>query len=102
MLQAYYRHRFLEIAGRYDEIFVPEMTVENPVYHVHASGQHTKLEGQDAVKRSYEEVNSGQRSGRVLPPNHFLWRSACELQLTGPKYRPLSASILAQYSSHWN
>ena len=49
MLHAYYRHRFLEIAGRYDEIFVPEMTVEKPVYHVHASGQHTKLEGQDAV-----------------------------------------------------
>lgn len=53
MLQAYYRHRFLEIAGRYDEIFVPEMTVEKPVYHVHASGQHTKLEGQDAVKSLY-------------------------------------------------
>jgi hypothetical protein len=34
MLQAYYRHRFLEIAGRYDEIFVPEMTVEKSVYHV--------------------------------------------------------------------
>src|SRR5580700_9913981 len=50
MLQAYYRHRFLEIAGRYDEIFVPEMTVENPVYHVHASGQHTKLEGRDASR----------------------------------------------------
>jgi hypothetical protein len=53
MLQAYYRHRFLEIAGRYDEIFVPEMTVEKPVYHVHASGQHTKLEGHDAVKSLY-------------------------------------------------
>jgi hypothetical protein len=43
MLQAYYRHRFLEIAGRYDEIFVPEMTVENPVYHVHASGQNEQV-----------------------------------------------------------
>jgi hypothetical protein len=53
MLQAYYRHRFLEIAGRYDEIFVAEMTVEKPVYHVHASGQHRKLEGQDAVKSLY-------------------------------------------------
>jgi len=53
MLQAYYRHRFLEIAGRYDEIFVAEMTVEKPVYHVHAGGQHRKLEGQDAVKSLY-------------------------------------------------
>jgi hypothetical protein len=43
------RHRFLEIAGS-NEIFVPEMTVENPVYHVHASGQHTKLEERDASR----------------------------------------------------
>jgi hypothetical protein len=66
MLQAYYRHRFLEIAGRYDEIFVPEMTVEKSVYHVPASGQHTKLEGQDAVKR---EVNSGQRKAENIENN---------------------------------
>jgi len=25
LLQAYYRHRFLEVSGRYDEIFAPEM-----------------------------------------------------------------------------
>jgi hypothetical protein len=25
LLQAYYRHRFLEVAGRYEEIFAPEM-----------------------------------------------------------------------------
>jgi hypothetical protein len=64
MLEAYYRHRFLEIAGRYDEIFVPEMTVEKPVYHVHASGQHTKLEGQDEL---VPDVGGHQ-------PGHFLRR----------------------------
>lgn len=53
LLQAYHRHRYLEIAGRYKEIFVPEMTVERPVYHFHALGLRTTLEGQDAVARLY-------------------------------------------------
>ncbi|MFJ4946821.1 hypothetical protein [Streptomyces sp. NPDC088760] len=42
MLQAYYRHRYLEIAGRYEEIFAPEVMVENPVYHFHALGISTR------------------------------------------------------------
>ena len=32
LLQSYLRHRYLESAGRYKEIFAPEMTVEHPVY----------------------------------------------------------------------
>jgi hypothetical protein len=38
LLAAYDRHRNLEMAGRYKEIFVPEMTVEHPVYHFNAFG----------------------------------------------------------------
>ena len=32
-LHAYNRHRYLEMAGRWEEIFTPDMTVEKPVYH---------------------------------------------------------------------
>jgi hypothetical protein len=53
MLQAFYRHRFLEIAGRYEEIFAPEMMVEHPVYHFSALGIKTKLDGAAAVKGLY-------------------------------------------------
>jgi hypothetical protein len=53
LLLTYYRHRYLEIAGRYEEIFAPDMTVENPVYHIHAARNKVKLEGQEAVKRLY-------------------------------------------------
>ena len=53
MLQAFYRHRFLEIAGRFTEIFAPDMTVEHPVYHFNYSGIVTTLEGADAVKGLY-------------------------------------------------
>ena len=53
MLQAFYRHRFLEIAGRYQEIFSPDMTVERPVYNFNYAGLVTQLVGADAVKGLY-------------------------------------------------
>jgi hypothetical protein len=53
LLMAYDRHRNLEMAGRFQEIFAPEMMAENPVYHVHANKTNAKLEGQDAVKGLY-------------------------------------------------
>jgi hypothetical protein len=55
MLLTYYRHRYLEIAGRYEEIFAPDMMVENPVYHFHALGLTARLEGQDQVKALYTQ-----------------------------------------------
>ncbi len=53
LLMAYYRHRYLEIAGCYDEIFAPEMMVEHPVYHFRALGITATLEGPEAVKGLY-------------------------------------------------
>jgi hypothetical protein len=53
LLMAYHRHRYLEIAGRYEEIFAPDMMIEQPVYHIHAGGNKVKLVGKDAVKSLY-------------------------------------------------
>ncbi|HTX30097.1 MAG TPA: hypothetical protein VMD09_01865 [Solirubrobacteraceae bacterium] len=54
LLQAYDRHRNLEHAGRYEEIFAPEMTVEHPVYRFHMHGQPPmQLEGRDQVEPLY-------------------------------------------------
>lgn len=55
LLQAYYRHRFLEIAGRYEEIFAPEMMCDHPVYHFFVGGYNATLEGTEAVKGFYAE-----------------------------------------------
>ena len=62
MLQAFYRHRFLEMAGRYLEIFEPDMTVDHPVYHFNYSGILTTLEGADAVKGLYGHWAKGHES----------------------------------------
>jgi hypothetical protein len=55
LLHAYNRHRYLEMAGRYEEIFAPDMTVENPVYHFHLLGTVARIEGAKAVKDLYRE-----------------------------------------------
>jgi ligand-binding SRPBCC domain-containing protein len=54
LLQAYDRHRNLEHAGRYEEIFAPEMIVEHPVYPFNMLGQPPmQLEGREQVKPLY-------------------------------------------------
>ncbi len=55
LLMAYNRHRYLEMAGRYDEIFIPEMTVEHPVYRFTLVGLPAfKLDGRDQVVAMYQ------------------------------------------------
>jgi hypothetical protein len=54
LLMAYNRHRYLEMAGRYEEIFTPEMTVEQPVYRFALIGLPAfKLDGLDQVVSMY-------------------------------------------------
>ena len=61
LLCAYNRHRYLEMAGRYEEIFVPEMTVEHPVYHFQVFGMNVKLDGREQVEAVYSEwTRTGQ------------------------------------------
>ncbi len=55
LLQAYLRHRYLESAGRYQEILEPELTVEHPVYRFTLFGQPSfKLEGREQVAALYQ------------------------------------------------
>ena len=61
LLHAYNRHRYLEMAGLFEEIFTPEMTVENPVYHFNLLGATFTLDGAEAVKGVYREwTRTGQ------------------------------------------
>jgi hypothetical protein len=53
LLLAYDRHRNLEMAGRYQELFAPDMMAEVPVYHLRANEINVTLEGQKAVKSLY-------------------------------------------------
>jgi len=54
LLKAYLRHRYLESAGRYQEILEPELTVEHPVYRFSLLGQPPfTLQGREQVAALY-------------------------------------------------
>ena len=55
LLHAYNRHRYLEMAGRFEEIFALDMTVEEPVYHFNLLGMNTTVVGAEAVKALYRD-----------------------------------------------
>jgi hypothetical protein len=54
LLRAYLRHRFLESAGRYEEILLPDLTVDDPLYRfdLFHQGRFT-LRGKDEVAALY-------------------------------------------------
>lgn len=54
LLQAYLRHRYLESAGRWEEILDPELTVEHPYYRFDVAGSPPfALDGRDQVAALY-------------------------------------------------
>jgi hypothetical protein len=53
LLMVYDRHRNLEMAGRYEELFAPDMMVPDPVYHIQAHGTNVTLQGAEAIKNLY-------------------------------------------------
>lgn len=54
ILLNYRRHALLEVSGRYEEIFAPDMTVAEPMYHTTEKGCHQTFVGADAVKAMYQ------------------------------------------------
>ena len=53
LLQAYSRYRYLEVAGRYEEILAPEMMSADPVYHFNQAGIDTAVRGRELVRNLY-------------------------------------------------
>lgn len=58
ILLNYIRHGYLEVAGRYEEIFAPDMMVPHPVYHLVVGGRTVVLDGLDHVRGFYNAVIS--------------------------------------------
>jgi hypothetical protein len=91
LLQAYSRHRYLEVAGRYEEIFTPDMMSMDPVYHFHQAGVETVLRGQHQVKslyRMWAETNQSiffVESEEVAVADHFIASVATSYQQVSGK-----------------
>ena len=59
LLQSYLRHRYLESAGRWEEILDPSLTVDDPFYRFQLAGREPfTLQGKDQVGMLYEHWTS--------------------------------------------
>jgi hypothetical protein len=56
ILKNYFRHLLLEISGHWDQILVPELTIDEPAYRIGDQGEMIVLTGHDAVLGFYREV----------------------------------------------
>jgi hypothetical protein len=66
ILENYRRHAILETTGNFDDIFTAEMTVDHPVYQIHAGGQLQVVEGRDAVMTLYRGIAAAGTTVMVL------------------------------------
>ena len=58
ILKNYFRHLLLEVAGYWDQIIVPELTVEEPMYRVGDRRVMHVLSGKAAVDRAVHAVDA--------------------------------------------
>ena len=56
ILVNYRRHGLLEVAGRYDELLAPDMTVRHPHYRIFEGGNGVILDGLAAVRDFYRTL----------------------------------------------
>ncbi|MFI9450807.1 hypothetical protein [Amycolatopsis sp. NPDC052450] len=56
MLKNYRRHALLEVSGYWEEILVPAMIVDNPLYRISERGKTTVCHGLDDVRAFYSKI----------------------------------------------
>ncbi|WP_020495856.1 hypothetical protein [Sciscionella marina] len=56
MLKNYRRHALLEVSGFWEDILVPAMIVDKPLYRISERGQTTVCNGMDEVRAFYSKV----------------------------------------------
>ena len=67
ILDNFLRHAGLEFSGQDSKILTPEMTVEQPVYHVKWGPSLATYAGMDAVQGYYDAVNEVVSTFRTTP-----------------------------------
>ena len=68
ILKNYFRHLLLEISGYWDQILVPELTIDEPVYRIGHLGRTIVLIGHDEVASFYRTTcETGKNVMGALP-----------------------------------
>jgi hypothetical protein len=66
LLENYRRHALLEVTGRWEQIFVPDMTVAHPVYYLNINRTSVTLDGYEEVIAFYRTLTDTQSNVIVL------------------------------------
>jgi hypothetical protein len=56
IVKNYRRHGLLEVSGRWEEILIPEMVVDEPRYRIMEGGRTTLVDGMSAVRDFYRGI----------------------------------------------
>lgn len=62
ILKNYFRHLVLEISGYWDQILVPELTIDEPVYRIGHLGKMIVLTGHDEVESFYRKTYETEKN----------------------------------------
>lgn len=60
MLLNFRRHTLLELSGRWEEILIPEMTVDHPVYRLTVDGKMREYVGKEEVGELYRSLTEAE------------------------------------------
>jgi len=66
LLENYRRHALLEVTGRWEQIFAPDMTVEHPVYYLNINRTSVTLDGHEQVIAFYRTLTDTESNVIVL------------------------------------
>lgn len=73
IIENYRRHAILEVCGEWEGIFVPEMTVEHPIYYYNVTGfKGYKAEGPEEVQAIYRTLAETQTGVQVVEDERLM------------------------------
>jgi hypothetical protein len=99
MISNYRRHAMLEVSGRYDEILIPAMTVEEPEYWSHTVGGSANFKGMRAIRTLYkflvdEDICVQMLTNERLMVNDWGFSSFSTFQTLYPARYAMSQGVL--------
>ncbi len=96
VLKNYRRHALLEVSGFWEDILIPAMTVEHPVYRLTERGQTHVFDGMDAVRELYSGLVGGGENvfgaldEEVAVSDHGIFIEAVFAQIVRGTHRSLA------------
>ena len=99
ILKNYFRHLLLEISGYWDQILVPELTIDEPVYRIGHLGRTIVLIGHDEVASFYRTTcETGKNVMGALPMYMCVDDFGVVTEARWPRFSPIFSPATSRAS----